>query len=87
MVYKVFEEIGDFIRLNDNQRVNILFANEAHTPQGLNVGWTSFEPITTLETEAEVQIEETIPGFIYAPLTEQEKIAYEKQQQLLRNQE
>lgn len=82
MVYKVFEEFGDFIRLSDNKRVNVLIANEAHTPEGLNVGWTSFEPAMTLE--AEVHIEEMIPGFIYAPLTEPEKIAYERQQQLLR---
>lgn len=81
MVYKVFEEIGDFIRISDNQRVNILIANEAHTPQGINVGWTVFEPTATSETE-EFRIEEMIPGFIYAPLTEQEKIAYEKQQSL-----
>lgn len=85
MVYKVFEEMGDFIRLSDNQRVNILIANEAHTPQGLNVGWTSFEPAMALGEE--IQIEETVPGFIYAPLTEEEINAYERQQQLLRNQE
>lgn len=62
MVYKVFEEEGDFIRLSDNKRVNVLFAEEAHTPQGLNVGWTAFEPIASLS------VEESIPGFVYEPL-------------------
>lgn len=65
MVYKVFEEEGDFIRLSDNKRVNILFAEEAHTPQGLNVGWTHFEHIVTLS------IEDSIQGFLYDPLQKQ----------------
>lgn len=62
MVYKVFEEDGDYIRLSDNKRVNVLFAQEAYTPQGLNVGWTEFKPQAALNSE------EFIPGFLYQPL-------------------
>lgn len=66
MVYKVFEEDGDYIRISDNKRVNILFAEEAHTPQGLNVGWTHFEPIATLS------VEESFIGYVYSPLARKE---------------
>lgn len=66
MVYKVFEENGDYVRMSDGKRVNILFAEEAHTPQGLNVGWTHFEPIATLS------VEESFEGYIYSPLPKEQ---------------
>lgn len=52
MVYKIFNEEGDYIITSTGERVNILFAPNAWTPEGLNVGWTEY----TLEDEVLQQL-------------------------------
>lgn len=45
MVYKkVANEQGSYID-RDNTRWDILEANEAYTPEGLNVGWDEYDSI------------------------------------------
>lgn len=86
MVYKIFEELGDFIRVSDNQRVNILFANEAHTPQGLNVGWTGLTTNNFRNNMVMEPIEEhvVLEGYTYDPLTEEElQLLRENQSEVL----
>lgn len=80
MVYKIYEELGDFIRVSDNQRVNILFANEAHTPQGLNIGWTELTETNFRNTVIAEPIEEHVQldDYMYQPLTDAERDAYYK---------
>lgn len=74
MVYKVYEEIGDFIRLSDSKRVNILLANQAHTPEGINIGWQVLDIALTSHN-----VESMIPGYVYAPLTDEERYQLEQQ--------
>ena len=40
MVCKLFNEEGDYIVKSTGERVNLLCTTQAHTPEGLNVGWT-----------------------------------------------
>jgi len=42
IVCKLFEEPGEYLRVSDGERVNLYCATQADTPEGLNVGWTSF---------------------------------------------
>jgi hypothetical protein len=39
MVSKLFEEEGDYICKETGESRNMVIGNEAHTPEGLNVGW------------------------------------------------
>lgn len=43
MVYKLYIEEGDYRDITTNERRNMLSANWADTPQGMNVGWDEFE--------------------------------------------
>lgn len=43
MVSKLFEEDGDYICLETGESRNMTIGNEAHTPEGLNVGWNIVE--------------------------------------------
>lgn len=71
MVYKIYEELGDYIREVDGVRVNILFASEAHTPEGLNVGWTYLADDKLSVTNDQVYY--GLEGYIYKPLTDHER--------------
>ena len=64
MVYKKIEnEAGDYKDANE-VRYDVLEAHEAHTPQGLNVGWDEFADMSTaLEAY----------GLMYDPLKEDDK--------------
>jgi hypothetical protein len=42
MVYKVFNEEGDYLDITTDEPRNMLSANWADTPEGWNVGWTEF---------------------------------------------
>lgn len=50
MVYKLYNELGNYQDITTKEDRNLLSANWADTPEGMNVGWTEFE---TLE-EAEI---------------------------------
>lgn len=39
MVSKLFEEEGDYIRLDTGESVNMMIVEIAYTPDGINVGW------------------------------------------------
>jgi len=43
IVCKLFNEPGDWTIAATGERVNLLCANSAWTPDGLNVGWTEFD--------------------------------------------
>lgn len=62
MVYKKFEdEQGPYIDIQ-GKRWTIMEAHEAYTPEGLNVGWDSFESL-----EQAIQAY----GLIYQPIEEE----------------
>ena len=42
MVYKLYIQDGDYVDNTTQERRNMLIANQAHTPAGLNVGWDTF---------------------------------------------
>lgn len=44
MVYKLLYEDGEYID-KDNNSVNLLEANIAYTPDGINVGWVELDNI------------------------------------------
>ena len=43
MVYKLIEEEGDYVDIFTGEPRNMLSANWADTPEGMNVGWSEFE--------------------------------------------
>lgn len=45
MVYKIFNENGDYVDATTKEPRNLLAANWAETPEGLNVGWTEFDSL------------------------------------------
>ena len=45
MVYKLLNEEGDYQYKATKEICNLLEANWADTPEGLNVGWDEFENI------------------------------------------
>ena len=63
MVYKkIANEKGNY-KDENNVRFDVLVANEAYTPQGLNIGWDSFEDGPSALVAY---------GLIYDPLPEDE---------------
>lgn len=45
MVYKVFNEIGEYVDATTKEPRNLLEANWADTPEGMNVGWTELDSL------------------------------------------
>jgi hypothetical protein len=45
MVYKLLNEEGNFIDIETGEPRNIVEAEIAYTPEGINVGWTEFDCI------------------------------------------
>lgn len=45
MVYKLFIEDGEYQDKTTKEPRNLLEANWAETPEGLNVGWTEFDSL------------------------------------------
>ena len=45
MVYKILNENGDYVDDITKEPRNLLEANWAETPEGLNVGWTEFDSL------------------------------------------
>ena len=45
MVYKLFIEDGEYQDKTTKEIRNLLEANIAYTPDGINVGWTEFETL------------------------------------------
>ena len=45
MVCKLFIEEGDYLDIETGEERNMMCVNEAHTPEGLNVGWDEFNTI------------------------------------------
>ena len=45
MVYKIFNETGDYVDATTKEPRNLLSANWAETPEGLNIGWTEFNSL------------------------------------------
>ena len=45
MVYKLFIEEGEYQDKTTKEIRNLLEANIAYTPDGINVGWTEFETL------------------------------------------
>lgn len=45
MVYKLFNEEGDYLDAITKEPRNLLTANWAETPEGLNVGWAEFDSL------------------------------------------
>lgn len=43
MVYKLLIEEGDYKDIATDERRNMLSANWADTPEGMNVGWDEFD--------------------------------------------
>lgn len=43
MVYKLFIEDGEYLDKDTKEPRNLLEAEIAYTPEGINVGWTEFE--------------------------------------------
>ncbi len=43
MVYKLINEDGDYVDVNTGEPRNMLKANWADTPEGMNVGWSEFD--------------------------------------------
>ena len=64
MVYKLFIEDGEYVDKTTKEPRNLLSANWADTPDGINVGWTEFETLElameyfNLETKQAKSIEE-----------------------------
>jgi len=42
MVYKLFNENGDFEDITTGESKNLISAESVNTPEGVNVGWTEF---------------------------------------------
>lgn len=47
MFYKLHDEAGEYRDKTSLEPKNLLSANEALTPDGLNVGWTELENLET----------------------------------------
>ena len=45
MVYKIFNEVGDYVDAKTKEPRNLLSANWAETPEGLNIGWTELDSL------------------------------------------
>lgn len=45
MVYKIFNEVGDYVDAATKEPRNLLSANWAETPEGLNIGWSEFDSL------------------------------------------
>ena len=45
MVYKIFNEVGEYVDAITKEPRNLLSANWAETPEGLNVGWSEFNSL------------------------------------------
>jgi hypothetical protein len=45
MVCKIFKEEGDYLVSATKERINLVCASQAWTPEGLNVGWTEFNSV------------------------------------------
>lgn len=55
MVYKLFNEDGEYIDKTTSESRNLLECNTVYTPYGMNKGWTSFN--TKEEAEIYFNIE------------------------------
>ena len=51
MMYKLFNEEGNWVDKTTNERVNVLRCNIAWTPEGENVGWTQFDTDEAMATQ------------------------------------
>lgn len=45
MVYKLYNEGGEFQKIDTKERVNLCSCEIAITPEGVNVGWTEFDTL------------------------------------------
>lgn len=45
MVYKLYNEEGDYQKIDTKERVNLCFCETAITPEGVNVGWMPFDTL------------------------------------------
>lgn len=45
MVYKLFDEEGDYVSTETGEPKNLLFTEIAYTPEGINFGWSEFDSL------------------------------------------
>jgi len=45
MIYKCLEEEGNYLDITTDEPRNLLQANIAYTPEGVNVGWTEYDTL------------------------------------------
>lgn len=45
MMYKLFNEDGDYQDKTTKEPRNLLYCNIAYTPDGINVGWSEFNTL------------------------------------------
>ena len=45
MVYKIFNEDGEYVDATTKEPRNLLVANWAETPEGLNIGWAELNSL------------------------------------------
>lgn len=45
MVYKLFDEEGDYIDIDIGTPKNLLEAETVYTPEGINIGWEEFSSV------------------------------------------
>ena len=61
MVYKLYNQNGNYEDITTKEPKNMQKCNTAHTPQGINVGWTEFATDEEAMVYFNIQKKEVIP--------------------------